>query len=149
MLPYKFRLATLLRLREAHRDERRVKLAEAQQAEEIVTKRLATIQNDLQAQNERCQRELRPGQIDVDRLMEFQRYELILKAERQAATEQRNIVSTEVERRREALVSADREVRVLEKLRERQLERHREVEQREETKILDEVGTQGRWRKER
>jgi flagellar protein FliJ len=148
MLPYEFRLATLLRLREAHRDERRVRLAEAQQAEEIVANRLSDIEADLWELNEGSRRDLRPGQIDIDRLMESQRYELILKAERQTANEQRTIVSKEVERRSEALVSADREVRVLEKLRERQLERHREEERRQETKILDEIGVQGMRRKE-
>jgi flagellar protein FliJ len=147
MLPYKFRMATLLRLREANRDERRVQLAEAQQAEELVANRLSRIDADLNGLTKRCQHDLRPGQIDVDRLMEAQRYELLLRAERQAAGEQRKIVSNEVERRRETLVAADREVRVLEKLRELQLERHQEDQQREETKILDEVGIQGMWRK--
>jgi flagellar export protein FliJ len=141
-------MATLLRLREANRDERRVQLAEAQRAEQIVANRLSSIEADLHGLTKRCQRDLRPGQIDVDRLMEAQRYELILRAERLAAGEQQKIVSQEVERRREALVAADREVRVLEKLRERQFERHREDQQREETKVLDEVGVQGMWRKE-
>jgi flagellar export protein FliJ len=148
MLPYKFRLATLLRLREAHRDEMRVRLAEAQQADQIVANQLARIEADLRQLDERTQRDLQPGQVDVDRLMESQRYELILNAERHATSEQRKIVSKEVERRRNALISADREVRVLEKLRERQFERHREEEQREETKALDEVGIQGTWKKE-
>jgi flagellar export protein FliJ len=141
-------MVTLLRLREANRDERRVQLAEAQRAEQIVANRLSSIEADLHGLTKRCQRDLRPGQIDVDRLMEAQRYELILRAERLAAGEQQKIVSQEVERRREALVAADREVRVLEKLRERQFERHREDQQREETKVLDEVGVQGMWRKE-
>ncbi len=143
MLPYKFRMATLLRLREAYRDERRLQLAEAQRAEAIVERRIAHLEGDLRDLTNRCQRDLRPGQIDVDRMMESQRYELLLRAERQAASEQRRIVSEEVERRREVLMGADREVRVLEKLRERQLERHREDEVRFEIKLLDEVGIRG------
>jgi flagellar export protein FliJ len=38
-----------------------------------------------------------------------------------------------------ALIEADREVRVLEKLRERQLEQHRESESRREVRQIDEV----------
>ncbi len=143
MLPYKFRMATLLRLREAYRDERRLQLAEAQRAEAIVERRIAHLESDLRSLTNRCQRDLQPGQIDVDRMMESQRYELLLRAERQAASEQRRIVSEEVERRREVVMEADREVRVLEKLRERQLERHREDEVRSEIKLLDEVGIRG------
>jgi flagellar FliJ protein len=148
MLPYKFRLATLLRLRESDRDERRLQLAEAQRAEAIVERRIAQIESDLRNLTNRFQSDLQPGQIDVDRLMESQRYELLLRAERQTATEQRRIVSEEVERRRELVVEADREVRVLEKLRERQLERHREEELRAEIQILDEVGIRGMWKQE-
>ena len=56
-------------------------------------------------------------------------------------------MAAEIERRRQALVEADREVRVLEKLRERQLEQHRREEELRETKRLDEVVTQQAFRK--
>jgi flagellar export protein FliJ len=48
-------------------------------------------------------------------------------------------VGAEIERRREVLVEADRDVRVLEKLREKQTERHRYEENRREIRQLDEV----------
>jgi flagellar export protein FliJ len=44
-----------------------------------------------------------------------------------------------MEHRRVALAEANREVRVLEKLRDRQHERHRQEENRQEIKELDEV----------
>ncbi len=55
-------------------------------------------------------------------------------------------MATEIERRRQALVEADREVRVLEKLRERQAEQHRREEDLQEAKRLDEVAAQQAFR---
>ena len=149
MPPFRFKLSTLQRLRENERDERRSRLADAQRAEDIVNARIADIDAELGRLRDETGRRSRPGRMDVDALMEVQRYELLLKAERQAAVQQRELVATEVERRREALVLADREVRVLERLRETQQARHRQGEERQERKVLDEIATQGFSRKER
>jgi len=62
-----------------------------------------------------------------------------LKAHRKQLEGQREQVAVEIERRREVLVAANREVRVLEKLREKQSQRHREEENRREAKQLDEA----------
>jgi flagellar export protein FliJ len=149
MPPFRFKLATLQRLRENERDERRSRLADAQRAEDIVNARIADIDAELGRLRDETGHRSRPGRMDVDALMELQRYELLLKAERQAAVQQRELVAAEVERRREALVVADREMRVLERLRETQQERHRQAEERHERKVLDEIATQGFSRKER
>jgi flagellar export protein FliJ len=146
---FRFKLATLQRLRENERDERRSRLADAQRAEDIVNARIAEIDGDLDRLRDETGHRSRPGRMDVDALMELQRYELLLKAERQAAVQQRDLVAAEVERRREALVVADREVRVLERLRETQQVRHRQAEERQERKVLDEIATQAFSRKER
>ena len=49
------------------------------------------------------------------------------------------MVDAELRRRQQALVEANREVRVLELLREKQWTRHRDEEARQEMKQLDEV----------
>ena len=149
MTSFRFRLKTLLQLRENERDERRSRLADAQQAENIVNQRIYELDADLDRLRAQAAQRSRPGRMDVDALMELQRYELLLKAERQATVQQRELVAAEVERRREALVAADREVRVLERLRETQQQRHRQTEERQERKVLDEIATQGYCRKER
>jgi flagellar export protein FliJ len=149
MPPFRFKLTTLLRIREAERDECRSRLADAQQAEDIVNARIADLDADLGRLRDEAGRRSRPGPMNVDALMELQRYELLLKAERQATVQQRELVAAEVERRRETLVAADREVRVLERLRETQQQRHRQAEERQQRKALDEIATQGFCRKER
>jgi flagellar FliJ protein len=149
VLPFRFRLATLLRLREADRDERRTQLADAQRAEEIVRARIAEIDGELGRLRGEASRLSAPGPVNLDQLMEIERFELLLGAERQAAVGQRELVATEVERRRDLLVAADREVRVLERLRETGQERHRQEADRRERKQLDETATSAFARKDR
>jgi flagellar FliJ protein len=149
VLPFRFRLATLLRLREADRDERRSHLADAQRAEDIVRTRIAGIDGELRQLRGESARLSRPGTINVDELMEINRFELLLAAERQAAVQQQKLVAEEVERRRLALVAADREVRVLERLRDTQQERHRQEADRQERKQMDEAAAHAFVRKDR
>ena len=139
MADFRFRLATLLRLREAARDERRAQLAEAYQAEEIIKKRLTALDDDIAQLRDRYKHAAEPGSVNVDSLLESQRFEAIVKAEKQVIAGQVELLAKEIEKRRDALIAADREVRVLEKLRETGQERHQQLELAKEAKMLDEV----------
>lgn len=142
MAKFKFRLATLLRLREATRDERQAELAEAYRADDLLIERLEQIHGELNAIVIGCRKAVGPGTVNIDLLIESQRYEVTLHAYEKQTLEQRKRLAVEIERRREALLAANREVRVLEKLREHQIERHREEENRRDIKRLDEVAQQ-------
>jgi flagellar FliJ protein len=142
MTKFKFRLATLLRLREATRDERRTELAEAYRADNVLSEHLDRIGRELDWLQTQCRKAAGPGTVDLDRLVEAGRYELALRAQRSQLDQQREAVSAEIDRRREALLAADRDVRLLEKLRDKQARRHRHEENRQEIKQLDEVAGQ-------
>jgi len=146
MAGFIFRLKTLLRLRESRRDECRASLAEAYRIDEVLKGQIDSLCRELDALREFCRRNASPGTIDIDRLVEAQRYELVARAQQQKIAKQREAVAAEIERRRDALVDADREVRVLEKLRERQIEQHRRDEELREAKRLDEVASQQAFR---
>lgn len=139
MTQFRFRLATLLRLRESLRDEKRSELALALQADVALEERIRGIEDDLADLLAAAKRGASPGAINIDRLLNAQRYELLLRAEQQIAEEQRRLLAHEIERRREALVAADREVKVLEKYRAVQQERHRTDVERKEQAQLDET----------
>jgi flagellar FliJ protein len=135
-------LATLLQLREAARDERRAELAEAYRADTLIGQQIHALDTELKRLLEECRRAVSPGKIDVDRLLAAQRHELVLRAQIQFIGHQRQRLAAEIARRRQALVEANREVRVLEKLRHKQLERHQTEENRRDVKRLDEVAQQ-------
>jgi flagellar export protein FliJ len=145
MAKYKFRLNTLQKVREAHRDQQRASLAEAFRAEQVLAENRAQLIDEERELRE-LQRSAIEGQyLDVNRLLEAQRYELLLKAQGQELAKQAVLLAAEAERRRQTLVEADREVRVLELLDERHRRAHNRDEQRAETKRLDDVATV-RWR---
>jgi flagellar FliJ protein len=139
MAKFKFRMATLLKVRETVRDDRRAELLEAQRADDILGQRQEQFERELDALRSAYRQAAGPGTVDVDRLVTTQRYELSLKVQVQQLGRQRELLAGEIERRRQALVQANREVRVLEKLRERQTEHHAQEEDHRERKLLDEV----------
>ena len=114
----------------------------AQKAEDILVNRISELNGNLTEMRRQSHVASRPGTINIDRLLDAGRYEFALKAQRQAADEQRQAVLLEVERRRQSLVEADREVKTLEKLREQQATRHRQEESRQEIKRLDATAIQ-------
>jgi flagellar FliJ protein len=137
MAQFVFRLATLLRLRELARDERRMQLAEALRLIDQLRARCDEIETLLHD----TQRLQAPsaGAVDVDRLLNATRYELVLRAEQRALQMQEASLAGEVQKRREALVAANREVRSLELLRANQRERFDEEQESRARKELDEI----------
>src|SRR6478609_1607747 len=133
MAKYKFRLNTLQKVREAHRDQQRASLAEAFRAEQVLADNRAQL-----AAEENEMRELRRSAtdgryLDVNRVVEAQRYELLLKAQSQELAKQAILLGAETERRRQLLVEADRDVRALELLDDRHRAAHQRDAQRAET----------------
>jgi len=146
MAKFKFRLTTLLKMRKAARDERRAALAQAYEAEAVLHQREQDLNDQVGQLREQYHQAALPGALKVDRLVESQRYELVLRGQQNLSRQQLQQLNEEIDRRRAALVEADREVRVLEKLRSNQQQAHAQQEFRQEVKQLDEVA--GRIRQE-
>jgi flagellar export protein FliJ len=139
MSKYKFRLETLQKLRVARRDQQRGALAEAFQAEQVLAGHRAEIAGEQSALRELQRSTVAGRYLDVNRLLEAQRYDFVLKAREQELAQQAELLKAETERRRQAVVEADRDVRSLELLDERQRREHRRGEQRRESKQMDEA----------
>ena len=120
MSRFTFRLQTLRRLREIHRDEQRGRLATAYEAERILTEQREGVAAESAALGNSRRQMMQRGVLDVTQLLTAQRYQLALEAQIRTLADQAARLAEEVERRRQALVEADREVRILDKLEERQ-----------------------------
>lgn len=144
MARFRFRLQTLRRLRETYRDEQRARLATAFEAERILAEQRQLVAVEIVGLGEARRRLMQQSALDVNQLLASQRYQLTLEAHSRALAGQAEKLAAEVERRRQAVVEADREVRVLDKLEERQRLEHRKAAARAEAKLLDEVATT-RW----
>ena len=134
-----FRLATLLKLRIDDRDHRRRELAQALEAQRILEEQIAALEAERTAMQTLIGERVRPGSTDVDALLQINRYQIQLIGQRRTLDTQVAQIVAESERRRQVLVEADRQVRVLEKLREKQAEAATEAALRQEIKDFDEA----------
>jgi flagellar FliJ protein len=134
-----FRLAAVLKLREALRDRQRVELAEAQNRAAEIRRRLDEVAQQLQGLVRQRRQDVQAGDLRVSGLVDAQRFQATLRARHAGLAAQHVAAQAEVESHRQAVVEADRQVRVLEKLRDKQREEHRRQESRRESKLLDEV----------
>lgn len=148
MAKYTFRLATLQKVREARRDEQRASLAAAFRAEHVLADNRAQLVAEEQALRELQRTATADRYLDVNRLLEVQRYDLLLRAQSQELAKQAVLLAAETERRRQLLVEANRDVRALELLDDRHRRTHERDVRRTETKRLDEAASV-RWRPNR
>lgn len=139
MALFQFRFATLLKLREATRDARQAELNQALQAAEVVRGNMADIEREIDGLRAYARQAAASRELNVDQLLAAQRYELVLRAHQKDLEQQLARVEEEIEKRQQALMEANREVRVLEKLRERLHERFRQEEERRLMAQIDEI----------
>ena len=139
MAQFRYRLATLLRLREATRDEKRAQLADAHRAAQILQEKIRELDGEFAESRSQAQQSAQPGSVDVDYLLHTHRYERVLHAQRLAIEGQLQLVTAEIDKRRLALVEADRQVQVLEKLRARQRAEFEHAAGLREQKLMDEI----------
>jgi flagellar FliJ protein len=142
MSQFRFQLATLLRLREATRDKCRVELAEARRADDELRVQLEQLNAEQKRLEAECRHAIGPGAVDVDAIVEVQRYAAALREREEKLRQERQAMAAEIDCRRRALLAADRDVKVLEKLRERRQAQHRLEEERQSAKQLDEAALQ-------
>jgi flagellar export protein FliJ len=141
MSKYRFRLATLEKMRIAHRDQLRAALAEAYHAEQVLTERRRALVAEMGALKDSQRAALGTPVTNVNQLVEAQRYAMVLQAQELQYRDQSHKLAVEIERRRLAVVEADRAVKVLEKLDERRRDEHRKDQERRDVKQLDEVAS--------
>jgi flagellar protein FliJ len=120
-MAFRFRLQSILKLRERDRDDAVERMRQALQAKQILLDRVTELQADRDKQSQ-----LRmAGQnqvIDPQRYLDAQRYQYILDLEVAGLQDQIRRVDLEVEARRSVLVKCEQAVRSLEKLRDKQQE---------------------------
>lgn len=141
MAKFRFRLATLQKLRAAHRDQMRIKLAEAFEAQQILAQRRVELEEEIRQVQQGQREALAGGGADMNQLLETQRYQTVLRAQQTALGEQSRMLGQEVEKRRQTLVAAERQVQILEKLQQRQKQRHRRKWLAAEVRSMDEIAS--------
>ena len=140
-MSYRFRLSAVQRLRESHRDDARLRLAEANQAADKLVDEYQRLRALLEEARRARAAETSAAEPDANRLIDAQRYESILAGQLADLAEKQRLINEEIARRRDALANADREVRVLQLLDERGQQEYRRAEAAVEQRRQDEVAS--------
>lgn len=139
MPPYQFRFAAVQRVREAHRDDARGQLAQAFEAVEKLESERVRLEKELAATRSRMASAAAASPLDVNQLLDAQRYELVVKNQLSDLGQKRRLVEAEVERRRGLVAAAEQQVKVMEKLDAAARREHTAAEARQESRAMDEV----------
>ena len=146
---FEFRLKTLLALRHNERDQRRAQLAAAFDVERQIAERRRSLEAELERQRRWVRAGTSPGTIAVEKLRTAGQYETSLRAQLEQAVANHQTAAAEVGHGQQALAAAEGEVRMLEKLRERQHDEFRRAQALAEVKQLDDVAAGMRRRSSR
>jgi len=137
---FKFRLEPLIKIRGNELKECQAELAKAYEAQRKVEEYLRGIERELEEGATAARSLMQPGQaVNVDYLLGFRRQEMFLRANQNAAMEHLQKIGVEIERCRTAVVEANKELKIVEKLKEKRYEQYLEKEKKAETKIMDEI----------
>jgi flagellar export protein FliJ len=130
------RWEAIARLRATIRDERQLELAARERAQADLKDELARVLSALDQWQAEARHAL-AGQVDLQRLKHARAGIVALSCQHQQVLSQCQAAAGQVEQGRQALLEADREVKVLERLEARQQAAEHALEARRETAILD------------
>ncbi|MEQ1827616.1 MAG: flagellar export protein FliJ [Pirellula sp.] len=113
----KFRLATLLKLRERDRDFAAKAVQEVRLAIDKLQERQREI-DEANSQMDHFRKTASNGHINLNQILDAQRYQMILAAQSAQIADHQGKLSQELERRQNTLLHCQQAVKSLEKLRE-------------------------------
>ena len=132
-------LETVLKLRQTERDRQRAAWATAHGAESALQtewEQAAAVLAELQAAVRRC---ASPGTTDLLQLGDQQRYAYVLRERLADVTRRRDELRQQAHQLHQGLLAADREVRILEKLRDKRSAQDQATQLKSEAGRLREV----------
>ena len=139
MARFMFRLAGVLKLREAVRDERRAFLAEAERLVASLAARLTEIEQERIGLRHERKQPADPARVDIERLLRIHRYDETLQGEQHRVAARLETARADAERRRQGLIEAERDMRALERLHDNQRRCHDDATARREQRELDDA----------
>jgi flagellar FliJ protein len=117
-MSFQYRFASILELRRRQRDDVGAAMGQAHEAIRRVDEQAATIESERRSLRQSSQAQ-RLGEVSVDGLLVQGRYDLQLQAQMQSLARTRGELLQELQRRQQALIAAEAEVRRFEKLEEK------------------------------
>ena len=137
---FSFRLEPLIKIRKNTLQERQAELAQAYGERSILEEKLLEVEKQLAEGTETARNLMQPGKkVNVDFLLGIRRQEMFLRVNQEELKQEIQNADVKIERCLAAVVEANKEVKILEKLKEKRYEQYLKEEKREEEKTMDEM----------
>ncbi|MDR2344975.1 MAG: flagellar FliJ family protein [Planctomycetaceae bacterium] len=148
-MTFKFRLESLITIRDNILKERQSELAKAYDARKIVEETENKINTELQNNFEINRRKLQEsGVLDVEYLLSLQRRNAYLNSQLNIIKHDLAQIDDEIERRKQAVIEAHTDMKIVEKLKEKKQNKYQQNELKKEIIAMDETATIRAARKE-
>jgi len=136
---FTFRLEPLITIRDNALKECQAELAKAYHARQIVEETRLKFEKDIEESIQSAREMLESGTIDVTFLLTLQDHKTYRTAQLAKIAEDLKKIDEEIERRRALVVAANKELKIVEKLKEKRYEKYLEEENKAEMKVMDEI----------
>lgn len=142
MAKFRFRLQAVLRHRLQIEEERQRALATVQQQLTTLTNELKAMDDQVEQANQDLRTNHLVGPVNVGYLTAHRRFIVGVRRQAMMLVQRMALVQKQVDEARLALAEAAKQRKIIEKLREKQLDRWRQEAARKEGDALDEIGMQ-------
>ncbi|MDR2117438.1 MAG: flagellar FliJ family protein [Planctomycetaceae bacterium] len=138
-MAFRFQLEPLITIRDNTLKEKQGELAKAYEARRIVEEKQQELKQELAENIVAGRQRLQTETIDIEFLLGLRRHEAYLNAQINDVQERLQQIDAEIELRRNAVLEANKELKMIEKLKEKRYEKYRAEENRKETIRIDEI----------
>ena len=142
---FKFRLEPLITIRDNKLKERQRELAKAYEARRIVVEAQQKIEQELEEGQQSVREMSQSETIDVNFLLAFQRHKAYRLLQLEKIQGDLKQIDEEIARRRAAMIDANKDLKIVEKLKEKRYDKYLEEENNAETKVMDEISARTAW----
>lgn len=141
-MTFRFRLEPLITIRDNILKEKQAELGKAYEARRIIEEKRKELEQELEAARDSGRQAIQTGSvISVEYLLGLRRQEMFLVAERDDCNEKIRMIDEAIEQRRAAVMEANKELKIVEKLKEKKRERFESEQTRLETVAMDEIAS--------
>ena len=138
---FRFRLEPLITIRDNVLKEKQAELGKAYEERRVADEQRTKLEQDLANNLEEGRKAMQPGQIDLSFLLGLRRHEMFLRMDHQSVLKYIDEKDQEIEWRRRAVIEANKELKIIEKLKEKQKAAYDAEIQRRETIEMDEIAS--------
>ena len=138
-MPFTFRLDPLISIRDNVLKEKQALLAQAVEAKRLAEEARLRLEQNIEGNLLSAREMMQSGKIDVNFLLGVRQHEEFLIEDLGVVRQHIAMIEEQIELRREKVIEANKELKIIEKLKEKKREQYLAEENRKEIREMDEI----------